>query len=73
MQLYFGIFDAPAILGEAYPRDMDVLVDVRLRGLDAYEIRQFIDDLPVLLQLQPPGVVNRQRYALLGDPAGLFP
>ena len=47
-------------------------VDVRLAGLYAYVLHQVIDDLFILLQLQPPGVVYRQWDALLRELAGLF-
>ena len=72
VQLDLGLFDPPAILGQAHPRGVDVLVHVGLRGLRAYEVRQLVDDLPVLLQLQSPGVVYRQRDSLLRNSAGLF-
>ena len=72
VQLDFSVLDAPAVLGNAHPRDVDVLVDVRLAGLRFHELRQFVDDLPVFLQLQPSGVEYPQRNAFLRVVAGLL-
>ena len=72
VQLCLGVLDAPSVLGNAHPRDVDVLADVRLAGLRLHEFLQLVDDLLILLQLQPPGVEYPQRDALLRVVASLL-
>ena len=50
---------------------MDVAVRVCVSVPGGYEFHQLIDDLPILLELEPSGVIYRQRHTLPGPLASL--
>ena len=71
VQLNLPFFDAPAVLRHAHPGDVDMALRVCVSALVGDEVRQLVDNLPIVLQLHAPGVIDRQRHPLPGVLASL--